>query len=221
MKTSLIAALGAVAIGALAAPAAHAAVKTIDFGVSALGGDPGISYSGGGTLDQSTTFDLDGALLIVSSIGPNDSSGLVLYSQGNPPGTPDTVDIAPSKINYGTAPGELGADIVKSWTANGDVFMETLTTVLSINRATANAITVTLSGTLTDSAGDFNNSPAFLILQASQAGGPNSTISLGLTDTSTLGTPEPATWVMLVLGFGALGYAATRKGKAKDSMLAV
>lgn len=217
MKTPLIAAFGAAVIATLAGSAANAAVKTIDFGVSALGGDPGVSFSGGATLDQSTAFDLDGALLIVSSIGPNDSSGLILFDPSNPPGSPDTVDIAPSNIDYGTNPGSLGADIVKSWSANGDTYTEKLTTVLSIDRATQNAITVTLSGTISDTGGLFDNAPAFLILSANEAQGPGSAIGVALTDTSTLapGTPEPSTWVMMALGFSALGYAATRKGKGK------
>ena len=63
------------------------------------------------------------------------------------------MDITPSNIDYGSSPGSLGADIVKSWTANGDTYTETLTTVVSIDRATQNAITVTLSGTLTDTGG--------------------------------------------------------------------
>lgn len=220
MKTSLIAALSAAVIATLAGSAANAAVKTIDFGVSALGGDPGVSFSGGASLDQSTAFDLDGALLIVSSVGANDSSGLVVFDPANPPGSPDTVDIAPRNLEYGNSAGPLGTNIVKSWEANGDTYTETLTTVLSINRATQNAITVVLQGTLTDMLGDFNGSPAFLILQANQASN-GGAISVALTDTSTLapGTPEPSTWVMMALGFSALGYAATRKGKAKVATL--
>jgi hypothetical protein len=38
----------------------------------------------------------------------------------------------------------------KTWTAGGDSFTEDLTTVLSINRATADAITVVLEATFTD-----------------------------------------------------------------------
>lgn len=221
MKTSLIAALGAAAIATLAGSAAQAAV--IDFGVAAIGGDPGVSYSGGGTLDTSASFDLDGALLAVTSVGPNDASGLVVFVNGAPPGTPNTVDIDPSDIMYGSGTGKVNAplpSIVKSWTANGDTFTETLDTVVSIDRSTGNAITVVLEGTLSDTADVFPvGSPAFLILSATQADGPGGAISVSLTNTSTLSTPEPSTWVMMALGFGALGYAATRKGKGKVAAL--
>jgi len=92
---------------------------------------------------------------------------------------------------------------------------------VSIDRTTLDAITVVLSGTLTDTADIFPvGSPAFLILSATEANGPGGAISVSLTNTSTLaGTPEPSTWVMMALGFSALGYAATRKGKGKIAAL--
>jgi hypothetical protein len=221
MKTTYVAALGAAMIATLGiSSAAEAAV--IDFGVAAIGGDPGVSYSGGSTLNQSTSFDLDGAGLFVSAIGPGDASGLVVFAAGQPAGTPNFVTITPSDIVYGSAPGSISS-ITKSWTAGGDTFTEILDDVVSIDRATLNAITVTLSGTLSDTADIFPvGSPAFLILSATQASGPGGAISVSLTNTSTLsgGTPEPSTWVMMALGFGALGYAATRKGKGKIALSA-
>jgi hypothetical protein len=76
-----------------------------------------------------------------------------------------------------------------------------------------------LQGTLTDAAGLFPvDSPAFLVLTASQAGGPGNVVAASLTNTSTLGAvPEPSTWVMMALGFGALGYIGSRGSKANMS----
>jgi hypothetical protein len=110
---------------------------------------------------------------------------------------------------------------VKSWTAtDGDKFTETLTTVDSINRGTTNAITVTLSGMVSDTAGVFVDAPIFLIFSANQAGGPGHTISATFTDTTDIGAiPETSTWAMMALGFGALGYAASRRRKASIAML--
>lgn len=217
MKTSYVAALGAAMIATLGiSSAAEAAV--IDFGVAAVGGT--LSYSGGSTLDQSTAFDLDNSTLIVTSTGPSDASGLVVFANGAPPGTPNTVDISPPDIIYGSSPGSFPS-ITKSWTANGDTFTETLDDVVKIDRSTLDAITVTLSGTVTDTGGLFPaGSPAFLILSATQANGSNGAISVSLTNTSTLSgsTPEPSTWVMMALGFGALGYAATRRGKKTTAL---
>jgi hypothetical protein len=40
------------------------------------------------------------------------------------------------------------------------------------------------------------------------------------TDTATTGViPEPSTWVMMALGFGALGFAAFHRRKANVAML--
>ncbi len=185
---------------------AHAAL--IDFGVSALVGSD-LSYSGP-SLNASTAFDFDGAPLAVTSIGPGDASGLVAFGF---PTTPDMfVSLSPTDIMYGT--GTLGAPVTKSWTGStGDMFTETLTTVKQIDRATPNAITVTLTGIVSDTAGVFKDTPVAFILSADQVRGPGGSITASFTNTSTV--PEPATWVMLALGFAGLGYAAVRRS-AKD-----
>jgi hypothetical protein len=210
MNKSLAAALGAALIatvgGSLAAQAA-----TLDFGVFALGGT--ITYAGGATLDNSSSLDLDEATLAVSNVGAGDDSGLTVF----PSGTSNTVAISPSDIIYGSSP--LGSSVFETWTAGGDSFTENLAMVLSINRATADAITVVLEGTLTDTGGLFPiGSPAFLILTASQAGGPGNIVAASLTSTSSLSAaPESPTWVMMLVGFGALGYAASRGRKSNMS----
>jgi hypothetical protein len=210
MKTSLIAALGAAMIATLGASStAEAAI--VDFAVDAIDGT--LTYTGP-KLDQSVAFDLGSAILLVAEAGHSgDASGLHPF---------DTVKISPTDIMYGSGFGTgldtpLPTDITKSWTDSLGTFTETLTTVTSIDRSAPNAITVTLAGTLLDPGG--NTSPVFLILGATQAGGPGAVVSASLTNTSTLSTPEPSTWVMMALGFGALGYAATRKGKGKIAVL--
>jgi hypothetical protein len=203
------AALAAVSVATLGAvPAAQAAM--IDFGVVALGGT--ITYTGA-RLQFSTGLDLDGATLLVSSVGAGDSSGLI---------SGDHVSISPTEIDYGLGAGPLMTDIVKSWTATvgpdaGDLFTETLTTVDSIDRSTRNAITVTLGGTLTGPG--FSAQPVSFILSANQAGGPGNVVSAALTNVSVV--PEPSTWVMMLLGFAALGYAAVRRSAKDRSALAI
>jgi hypothetical protein len=56
-------------------------------------------------------------------------------------------------------------------------------------------------------------------MTASEAGG-SGIIGVEFTNTSNLGPsiPEPSTWVMMALGFGALGYAAVHRGKAKRAL---
>lgn len=205
MKTSVLAALGAALIGTLGASSA-AQAGVIDFGVVALGGT--ISYTGS-RLQFSTALDLDGSTLRVSSVGTGDGSGLI---------SGDAVSISPTDIDYGSGAGPLTTDVVKSWTDSLGTFTETLTTVDAIDRSTRNAITVTLGGTLTGPG--FSAQPVSFILSANQAGGPGNTVATSLTNTTAaLSTPEPSTWVMMAFGFGALGYAASRRRKTNISML--
>jgi hypothetical protein len=209
MKSSIVAALGAAVLTFGLSSAAQAAL--IDFSAAVLGGTT--SYSGP-TLDASTAFNLDGATLVVAETGAGDESGLKHFA---------TIKVSPPDIMYGagTGPAKLGTDVVKSWTAtDGDMFTETLTNVLSINRGTTNAITVTLSGMVSDTAGVFVDAPIFLIFSANQARGPGHAISATFTDTTDIGAiPETSTWAMMALGFGALGYAASRRRKASIAML--
>jgi PEP-CTERM motif len=123
-------------------------------------------------------------------------------------------------------PTPLEANVILSWpmvpAPGADVFTETLTTVTSINRLTADAITVTMTGTVSDSKGLFKaTSPVQLIMSASQAGGGSDITGVEFTNTSTLtpSIPEPSTWVMITLGFGALGCAAFRRRKANVAVL--
>jgi PEP-CTERM motif len=196
-----------------AGSAAQAAV--INFGVSVLDG-AALGYSGT-RLNASTAFNFDGAALLVSSVGAADDSGLVPF-----PGPFDTVSLSPTDIMYGsgTGPGMLTADVVKSWTGKtGDAFTETLTDILSINRSTVNAITVVLTGTVSDADGIFVDTPVDFILSANQVGGPGTAIVAGFTNTTTI--PEPSTWVMLALGFAGLGYAAVRRSAKERSAIAI
>jgi hypothetical protein len=97
-----------------------------------------------------------------------------------------------------------------------DMFTETLTTVLSIDRATTNEIGLALSGTVNDTEGLFTDAPVLLMLTASHAGGPGDTVGVEFTNTSRMSSvPEPPTWIMMSFGFAALGYAATRRGNGK------
>jgi hypothetical protein len=89
-----------------------------------------------------------------------------------------------------------------------------------MDRTTTDVIDLTLVGTLIDTGDVFVDSPVLLMLSANQAGGSGS-VGVVLTNRSgvTLSIPEPSTWVMMILGFGALGYAATRGRKTNIAML--
>jgi hypothetical protein len=178
----------------------------VTFSVATLGGT--LLYTGGPTLDTSSSLDLDDALLIVTNISAGDQSGLSLFPDG-----PDSTVTLTSPINYGSGSGTLDTPIIgdgyifETWTGvGGDLFTETLSEVLSINRATPDVITVILSGTLSDSDGLFVDRPATLILSADQSGGPGAAVGASITNTAS-SVPEPSTWAMMLAGFAFLGYA--------------
>jgi PEP-CTERM motif len=210
MKRSVIAALGAVVIVTLGASSA-AEAGTIDFGVLAL--SDSIIYSGT-SLEVSTALDLDLAIFLVTSASSGDESGLAPFvSTVNLSAATSPVS---TEIIYGpgTGPGPLGADVTVSWGA----FTETFTTVKAVarNPNIPDSIGVELTGTLTGPSGSgFVDTPVSLVLTANQAGGPGGTTSASFTNsTSISGIPEPSIWVMMALGFGALGYAGFRRRKA-------
>jgi hypothetical protein len=197
-----------------AGSAAQAAV--IDFSVAAIAGSS-LSYTSGSTLDGSTAFDFDGSPLVVTGTGPGDMSGLTPFAFPTSPNM--FVTLSPTDIVYDH--GTLASDITKMWTAaSGDVFTEKLTKVTEIDRSTPNAITVTLTGTVSDMFGLFTDAPIKFIMSANQSAGPGTTIAAGFTN-STTAVPEPATWVMLALGFAGLGYAAVRRSAKDKAAIAV
>ena len=223
MRHSVIAARGAALILALGA-SSGADASVVDFAVTAFGNS--ITYSGA-SLDQSISLDLDQAPLVVTGVNPGDSSGLAMFDEVQLATVPPPTG---SVILYGDTtpvpPGgrPLGADVILSWTVGAgsskDTFTETLTTVLSINRATTDEIGLQLSGMLSDTGGVFSDSPVLLALTANQAGGPGETTSASFTNTSAVSAiPEASTWVMMGLGFAALGYVGSRRRKAKLAML--
>lgn len=192
-----------------ASSGAHAAL--INFSAAVFGD---VTFTGR-SLDKSSAIDLGDSTLVVGETGVGDDSGLKHF---------DTVAISPSDIVFGlgTGPGTLpGSGVIKSWTAtDGDAFTETLTEVDSINRATSNAITVKLSGTVSDADGIFVDMPIFLILSANQVGGSGTAMSVLFTDTTKIGVvPEAPTWAMMGLGFAGLGYAASRRRKTIGGLL--
>jgi hypothetical protein len=220
MRSSVVAALGAAVIAVLGASSA-ARAGTIDFGVTALGNS--ITYTGT-SLELSTALDLDQALLLVSSTGSTDESGLT------PEVSTVTLSAASfpfSNIVYGSAPGPLlpANYVTISWTGSSGAFTETLTAVEEIARypKLPDAISVTLSGTVTGPSGSgFDDTPVSFVLGATQAGGPGGTTDAMFTNSTSMSViPEASTWEMMALGFGALGYAASRRRKANLAALSI
>ena len=62
----------------------------------------------------------------------------------------------------------------------------------------------------------FIDTPVSLTLTANQEGGPGKTVTVSFSNASGVAPsiPEPSTWVMMALGFGALGYGGFRRRNA-------
>jgi hypothetical protein len=205
MKRFVVATLSAAVIATLAV-SSSAEAAMIDFSVIGIDGTP--TYDGT-SLDQSIALDFDNSLLLVSEVGPADASGLT-------PGA-DTVNVSPTDIAYGagTGPSTLPGAVILSWTGDGgDTFTETLTMVDVINRTTPDQIIFQLSGTVSDTDDLFVDTPALFVVNATQFNGPATTVTFTNATGVAPSVPEPSTWVMLALGFGALGYAGIRQSKA-------
>jgi PEP-CTERM motif len=207
MKKILPALAVALIAGMGASSAAQAAV--IDFTFAAIGGKVTATPT---PLQDATTLDLDGASLIVTGIGTGDASGLHVP----PPFDASAFVTLTSPILF-TSTGPLVSDITKEWTDGLGTFTEILTTIKQIDRDATNAITVTLTGTLNGPG--FVGTPVDLIIDATQSGGPGNRISVSGSNSSVV--PEPATWVMMGLGFIGLGYAAVRRNSKDRSAVAM
>jgi PEP-CTERM motif len=220
MKPSVVAALGAAMIATLGVNSTVRAA-TIDFGVVAIGGT--ITYTGS-DLEESTAIDLDIATLFVSGTGPGDDSGLAAFDTVSvfAPSPPDTDIIYGS--GTGTSPLAPAPDVVVSWTDSDGAFTETLTTVKEVarNLSSPNSIGVILLGMVTGPSGSgFVDTPVSLILTANQDNGPGNTVTVSFSNASGVAPsiPEPSTWAMMALGFGALGYAGFRRRTANLAAL--
>ena len=194
---------------------------TIDFGVVGIGGT---IVSTGSGLEESTALDLDDTTLLVSGTGPGDESGLAAFDTVSvfAPSPPDTNII----YGFGTGTSPLAPEVVLSWTGSQGAFTETLTMVKEVarNPNSPNSIGVTLLGTVTGPPGSgFIDTPVSLTLTANQEGGPGNTNTVSFTNASGVAPsiPEPSTWVMMALGFGALGYAGYHRRNANIVALPV
>jgi hypothetical protein len=85
---------------------------------------------------------------------------------------------------------------------------------LDVGTINTGAITLTQNGlTATGSNSNYNNfaSPAFVGLAGAS-------INLVLLGTQTGAVPEPATWMMMLIGFGAIGWSVRRGRKSAQGL---
>ena len=188
---------------ALALPTAALASSTdpigIDFSVVPNAGSPGFT---GSNLQHATAVNLGHETYMVNGVGPGDQSGL---SVGN------SVSLSPQTITFGHG-DTASIDFTKSWTADGNHFTETFTSVTLNRDSGRNSLGLDLSGTLS---GEGITEPITAILSFNQAGGGHHRVNWAMTEEASTGgvIPEPGTLGML--GTGLIGLAGPARRKLK------
>jgi hypothetical protein len=199
------------------ATAVPAQAALMDFAISPLGGAP--SYTGA-SLDTSTAFYLGGGTYQVSNKSAGDTTGVTVGQ---------ALSIVPDTFTYGSATGVLEPfTVTKTFTTTGGSFpglyTETLTSIAVLSRV-SNNISLELFGVLNGPAGSgFVNTPAGLLLNANQAGGPGTNNSVGWSATELSNppqlTPLPAALPLFASGLGALGLLGWRKKRKNAAAIA-
>ena len=199
------------------ATAVPAQAALMDFAISPLGGTP--SYTGA-TLDSSTAFYLGGGTYQVSNVNAADTTGVTVGA---------ALSIVPDTFTYGSSTGIAQAiSVTKTFTTTGGSFpglyTETLTSIAVLSRA-ANTIDLELFGVLNGPAGSgFSNTPAGLLLDANQSGGPGNSVAWSATELSNPpplgGTPLPAALPLFASGLGALGMLGWRRKRKNAAAIA-
>jgi hypothetical protein len=173
------------------------------------------SYTGS-TLDTSTAFNLGALTAVVGTVAGSDTTGAV---------SGETVTFSTAAFTYGSGTGVTSPiSLTKTFAGTGGTYTETLSLVEVTSRATANQINLELFGVLNGPAGSgFVNTPAGLLLSATQAGGTNFAVSWSGTELSNPPnnpTPLPAALPLFASGLGALGLLGWRKKRKNAAAIA-
>ena len=229
-KFSFLTAVAAAALGL--AGTAHA--STISIGTSINGGAITLQSSGAtpgpvtftGPVGSYNLDTVSGVDLTAASLDSNSINGTSL-------GSFDTLNIFVSASDITSFSGVVQAlsgltvnFLTPGWSVTESTFEDNSNTVFG---TTANSLTATLLATNTFTSGPdtftlttpvsvtapFSVTEEFVIKSNGFSGAANNTIDLSGT------VPEPATWVMMTLGFVGLGYAAIRRSSKDQSALAI
>lgn len=180
---------------------------------------------GGAAVSGSITIDTDA---LVGGNGAIDPALFYYYSTGDGANTTSNPFLSISFTSAGTNPSLLSAgdftyQLLQADPADGSFYLELDWSVTNPDDSiTASSFLLGGSGAiLTSSAGgsvlpDFANSGTFYFVASSGTG---ENITLDTVSSGTLsfaaqsGVPEASSWAMMVLGFGAVGYAARRRAR--------
>lgn len=200
------------ALLAATAASAHAAV-TYNFAGTA---DDGGAVTGSITIDTNALMGANGAV---------DPALFYYYATDDSASTTANPFLTIAYTSTGTNPtllsaGDFTSQLLQADPADGSFYLELQWSTTNAGSVTASDFILGGSGAVaTSSQGglvlpDFANSGTFFFV-ASSGTGENlalDTISSGtLSFAAPSGVPEASSWAMMVLGFGAIGYAARRR----------
>lgn len=191
----------ALAIGLLATaalPSAAQAATVIEFDDPTISGPLNTQYAAFGiTFDQSGAFST--ARTYIDARDTFDQRGYFgTAERGNP-----TVLFTTPVDNLSFDFVSLGTNLIAIAFSDADPFLEIINEALPTGTAVTN-------GTRTFTASGIQG---FRIVNTNQRLG-ISTLRFDVPGAAT-GVPEPGTWATMLLGFGAIGFAARRRGKRR------
>lgn len=182
------------------------------------------SEDGGAAVSGSITIDTDA---LAGGNAAADPALSYYYSTGDGASTTALPFLSLNLTSAGTSPvmlsaGDFTYQLLQMDPSDGSFQFELdWSTTNADNSITASTFTLSALGAVaTTSAGgttlpDFAHSGDFYFV-ASSGTGPSTTLdttSSGTISFVAAPTPEAATWAMMVLGFGAVGYAARRRAR--------
>jgi PEP-CTERM motif len=195
-----------------------ATLPVIALGSGLLNGDPitTLAYSSGGVFDQTGAGQMlwwtPSAAITATGSGPlvlpTDGSTINMFapnSMGN-----NNTNAFETAILFGQATG-TGSDVQLALSSDDDAFVYINGKYIGGNPGVHGNETTNLD------LGDLNGSESVEIFYADRAQ-TQADLGLGVTGgVLTAGVPEPATWAMFLVGFGAIGWTL-RKARSKGAV---
>lgn len=189
------------ALAALALVAAPTTANAATIFVEDFQGTPAMTVAGEVSISNGAGYGVccgttgQGTNIFAAFGGGNGSSGTVSTTLSTVANLLYTLT-----FDYGSLAGNSGANDALSVTING------VTTVYPTSSS------LNLANAFQSASIDFLGTGGNVLISFTSAGAPN--VDAILDNVTISAVPEPATWALMILGFGAVGYAARRRRAA-------